>query len=289
MSTKAIDISCWQQNVDFNKVRSSGITAVLIRAGYGRETSQKDSEFEAHYRGAKAAGLKVGAYWYSYASTASEAALEAKACLYCIKGKSFDLPVYLDMEEASQASLGRSALTAMAAEFCDAIREGGYRAGVYANLNWFNNYLDYSELKRNYSIWLAQWSGSHSLSCDIWQYSSDGDVPGISGSVDMDIIENDSIIGGDGDDPPDDKEDTIVLKVSYLAESGYTRTGEQVKTVQRLLNAMGYKGSDGKSLTVDGIFGTNTDYAVRRFQKAEGLTVDGIVGPATWKKLIGAS
>lgn len=289
MSTKAIDISCWQQNVDFNKVRSSGITAVLIRAGYGRETSQKDSEFETHYRGAKAAGLKVGAYWYSYASNASEAVLEAKACLSCIKGKSFDLPVYLDMEEASQARLGRSVLTDMAAEFCDAVRAGGYRAGVYANLNWFNNYLDYSELRRKNSIWLAQWSGSHSLSCDIWQYSSEGDVPGISGDVDMDVIENDSIIGGDPDVDPPDKEDTILLKVSYLAESGYTRTGEQVKTVQRLLNAMGYKGSDGKALTVDGIFGTNTDYAVRRFQKAEGLTVDGIVGPATWKKLTGAT
>ena len=80
---------------------------------------------------------------------------------------------------------------------------------------------------------------------------------------------------------------TVTLTFNYLAKSGYTSSGNQVKTLQRLLNAMSYKGSDGKALTVDGEFGANTDAAVRSFQKAKGLTVDGIVGPSTWKALLG--
>ena len=279
MSIKAIDISTWQQNVDFNKVKASGITAVLIRAGFGREISQKDSQFENHYRGAKAAGLKVGAYWYSYANTITDAAREAAACLACIEGKSFDLPIYYDMEESSQTGYGKSTLTAMATSFCEAIKAGGYRAGVYANLNWFNNYLNYSSLKSRYSIWLAQWSSSHSLSCDIWQYGDDGTVPGISGSVDMNIIENPDIInGGSGGGG---KEVYCDISMPYLAQSGYISTGEEVKTVQLLMNAMNY----GK-LKVDGIFGSATDEAVKRFQKSRKLEQDGIVGADTWRYLL---
>ena len=196
MALKCIDISTWQRNVDFAKVKAAGISAVIIRAGYGRESSQKDNRFESHYQGAEAAGMKIGAYWYSYAKSPDEAALEAKACLACIKGKRFDLPVYFDMEEASQTALGKTTLTQMTERFCDTIIAGGYRAGVYSNLNWLTNYLDHASLKAKYSIWLAQWADSHSLPCDIWQYSSKGSVGGIGGYVDMNLIENTAVIGG---------------------------------------------------------------------------------------------
>ena len=137
MAVKAIDVSTWQSNVDYNAVKKSGITAVIIRAGFGRETSQKDSQFENHYKGAKAAGLKIGVYWYSYADSVADAAKEAKACLACLNGRALDLPVYFDMEESSQTHYGKSTLTTMAKTFCDTIIGGGYRAGVYANYNWF--------------------------------------------------------------------------------------------------------------------------------------------------------
>ena len=107
------------------------------------EISQKDNEFETHYKNAKAAGLKVGAYWYSYADGVADAKKEASACLACIKGKNFDLPVYYDLEDGSMTALGKSTLTSIAKTFCDEIKKGGYNSGVYANLNWFNNYLDY--------------------------------------------------------------------------------------------------------------------------------------------------
>ena len=190
-----IDVSYCQTGVDYNKVKATGITAVIIRAGYGRETSQKDTQFETHYKNAKAAGLKIGAYWYSYADSVADAKKEAAACLACIKGKTFDMPIYYDMEESSQTKLGKTTLTSMAKSFCEAIKAGGYRAGIYSNLNWLNNYLDYATLKKSYSIWLAQWSSSNSLSCDIWQNSSTGKINGISGNVDTNIIFNNSIFG----------------------------------------------------------------------------------------------
>lgn len=189
-----IDVSCWQTGIDYKKIKNSGIEAIIIRSGYGREVSQKDTQFETHYAGAKAAGLKIGSYWYSYADSVEDAKKEAKACLSCIKGKSFDLPIYFDMEDPSQTKLGKSTLTKIAIAFCDAIKAGGYTPGVYANLNWFNNYLDYSKLKSKYSIWLAQYNSTNQLQCDIWQNSSDGKLNGYSGRLDTNVIFNRSIL-----------------------------------------------------------------------------------------------
>ena len=96
-----VDISEFQQGINFNKMKNDGIKAVIIRAGYGRETSQKDSMFESHYCNAKAAGLKIGVYWYSYADSVNDAEKEAKACLECINNKSLDMPIYYDLEDYS--------------------------------------------------------------------------------------------------------------------------------------------------------------------------------------------
>lgn len=194
-----VDISEFQQNIDFNKMKNDGIKAVIIRAGYGREVSQKDSMFESHYRNAKSAGLKVGAYWYSYADSINDAEKEAKAFMAVVKGKSFDFPVYYDLEDSSQIGLGKSTLTAIAERFCDTVKANGYKVGVYANLNWFNNYLDYKKLKAKYSIWLAQYNDRAELDCDIWQNSSSGRINGYNGRLDTNIVYDESLYGDDGD------------------------------------------------------------------------------------------
>ena len=188
-----VDISEFQQNIDFNKMKNDGIKAVIIRAGYGREVSQKDSMFESHYKNAKNANLKIGVYWYSYADSVNDAEKEAKACLECIKSKSLDMPVYYDLEDYSMIKLGKTKLTAIAERFCETIKKSNYRAGVYANLNWFNNCLDYDELKRKYSIWLAQYNDKAELDCDIWQNSSSGRINGYNGRLDTNVIYNDDI------------------------------------------------------------------------------------------------
>ena len=190
-----VDISEFQQGINFNKMKNDGIKAVIIRAGYGRETSQKDTMFESHYRNAKEAGLKIGAYWYSYADSVDDAEKEAKACLECIENKYFDMPIYYDLEDYSMVKLGKTKLTAIAERFCETIKKSNYRAGIYANLNWFNNCLDYDELKRKYSIWLAQYNSVNELNCDIWQNSSTGKINGYGGNIDTNVIYNDNIFG----------------------------------------------------------------------------------------------
>lgn len=269
---KAIDVSCWQIDVDYNKVKSSGINVVLIRAGFGREASQKDNQFETHYRNAKAAGLKIGVYWYSYAEGISDAANEANACLACLNGRKLDLPVYFDMEEPWQQSFGKATLAAMAEKFCDTIKKHGYRAGVYANAYWFSQCLNYSTLYNKYSIWLAQWASYHTIKCDIWQYSETDSVNGVNGNVDMNIIENTSIINGSDTIPTTDIPDTATVQrwLNKVYNSGLvvdniygvkTRTAI-IKGLQNVLNVKYHA-----NLVVDGIFGRATKAAIRPLQR----------------------
>lgn len=193
---KCIDVSTWQgNNIDFNKVKASGIEYVIIRAGYGREKYQKDDKFENNYKKAKAAGLKVGVYWFSYAMSPSEALKEAEACLYCLNGKELDLPVYYDMEYAPAITqLNSSTYTKMATNFCDRIKSAGYGAGVYASASVYEYPLNYSIISKNYSVWNAEWNSYYTVYCDVWQYSSCGIVDGINGNVDMNMIYNLNIV-----------------------------------------------------------------------------------------------
>lgn len=267
MKVTAIDVSYCQTNVDYNKVKNSGIDAVIIRAGFGKETYQKDSEFETHYRNAKKAGLAVGVYWYSYAYSVAEAKQEAKVCLACIKGKTLELPVYYDLEESGQTRLGMSALTNIAIAFCDAIKSGGYRAGVYSNLNWLNNHLDYEKLRSKYSIWLAQWSSSPSKSCDIWQNADNGRISGISGNVDTDVIINKNIIKS--------KSEVKEEMIKYGAHNTATLAFKK-----QLITLYNMKIIKTKVDNSNG-FGDGTLKAVKEAQRAGKVTVDGVVGEKT--------
>lgn len=182
-----IDVSKHNGNIDFAKVKAAGVYGVIIRSGYGRETSQKDPMFEANYTAAKVAGLHIGSYWYSYADSVADAAKEAAACLECIQGKQFDFPIYYDLEESSTAVLGKDTCTQIAQTFCNAIEDAGYWAGIYANTNWFTNYLNFDSLSPRYTIWLADYRSNYdkTLKRDMHQYSSSGTINGISGRVDM--------------------------------------------------------------------------------------------------------
>lgn len=198
---KCIDVSEWQGDINWKKVKASGISCAILRAGFGREASQVDSEFEQNYKNAKAAGLKLGVYWYSYADSLEDAEREAEACIAVLKGKSFELPVFYDMEESFQTAFGKKTLTAMVKKFMQMVSKAGFSTGVYANLNWFSNYLDYSALYGRCYIWLAQYHTQAQLKCDMWQYTSSGTVSGISGGVDMNIIYKEALIQGAKDEP----------------------------------------------------------------------------------------
>ena len=183
-----VDLSHHNTVTDFEAMKAAGVYAVILRAGYGREVSQKDEKFEQFYSAALAAGLHIGAYWYSYADNADDAKNEAAACLECIQGKKFDFPVYYDLEESRTAALGKDVCTRLAVDFCSAMEQAGYWAGVYANTNWFTNYLNHADLSAKYTLWLADYRENYNttLKRDMHQYTSTGSVAGIKGNVDLD-------------------------------------------------------------------------------------------------------
>lgn len=198
---KGIDVSKWQGKIDWQRVKAAGIEFAIIRAGYGSSADQKDSFFERNYAGAKAAGLHVGAYWYSYANSFREAIEEAKAFQRVIAGKQFDMPVYFDMEEKDQLEAGRDFCSGLIRTFCNEMEKAGYFAGFYTSASYAKTVVS-PEILRRYTFWCAQWAGSCSYQgrCGIWQYSSKGSVPGISGNVDLDRCYQDfpKVIRGGG-------------------------------------------------------------------------------------------
>lgn len=188
---KGVDLSCWNENVDYNKLKQEGIEFAIIRTGYGKDENQEDKLFEKHYEGLKKAGIKVGAYLYSYCTSVENAEKEAENCLKHIAGKQFDLPIYIDLEETRTKVLGIDAVTNIALLFCRRIKEAGYRAGVYANLDWFKHYVrPEAILLENFSIWLAQWNNriTANFPVDIWQYTNNYN------GMDGDYLMNDNII-----------------------------------------------------------------------------------------------
>ena len=190
---KGIDVSSWQGVVDYRKVKASGINFVIIRAGFGREVSQKDNCFEQNYKNAKAAGLDIGAYWYSYADSAEDAVREAKACMEVIKGKKFEYPIFFDLEEQSQFAKGKNFCDSVIKAFCGELEKNGYLAGLYCSTYYLNNYIS-NAVAGKYALWVAQYNYRCTYTANkygIWQYSSEGRINGISGNVDMDYCYTD--------------------------------------------------------------------------------------------------
>lgn len=190
---RGIDVSKWQGNINWDKVKNAGVEFAIISTGFGRGgDNQIDPKFHQNIKNAKSSGIKVGAYHYSYAESVEDAKVEAQFCLSIIKSANveLDLPIYFDIEDDTIANKhNKNIRTNMCIAFCAEIEKAGYWAGVYANKNWYDNYLDYNELKRRYTLWLAHYGiDSPSLDCDIWQYSSSGHVSGIEGNVDMNYM-----------------------------------------------------------------------------------------------------
>lgn len=191
---KIIDVSKHNGVIDWKKVKADGVDGVIIRAGYGKYASQIDIKFEQNYAGARAAGLKVGAYWYSYAKNYNEAKQEADVCLQILKGREFDFPIYYDMEEKTHVALSKSLCDAMATAFCEKIEKAGYWAGIYSFDSFFASNWSASMPKR-FAAWVARVPSNDNgvnivkpKSCTIYgihQYSWKGKINGISGDVDL--------------------------------------------------------------------------------------------------------
>ena len=191
--TLGIDVSKYQPSINWSSVKASGISFVIIRCGYrGASTGVliQDPYYTSHVKGAKAAGLKVGIYFFSTALTEIEAVEEASMCAALASGYGINYPVFLDVEPSSRAGyngLSSSQRTANIKAFCSTVKSAGYTPGVYANKTWLTSYMNASELS-GYKIWLAQYNANgptYTGRYDLWQYTSKGSVSGISGNVDM--------------------------------------------------------------------------------------------------------
>ena len=194
--TRGVDVSKYQGNIDWNQVKAAGYEFAIIRVGYrgyGSGALVEDSHFRQNIQGATAAGLQVGLYFYSQAINEEEAVEEASMVLRLCSGYRLDYPIYFDTEKVAgdtgrADSLSRAERTACAVAFCETIRNAGYTAGVYSYASWFYNQLNMSNFG-NYQIWIAQYRDVLDFSgrYNMWQYASDGCVPGISKLCDLNI------------------------------------------------------------------------------------------------------
>ena len=178
---QGIDVSTWQGNIDWPTTAQNTYFAV-IRAGYG--IGHIDNYFETNYQKAKANGVKVGAYWYSYASSVNDAVQEANSIINALAGKQFEWPIYYDIEEQSIFDAGIASDIARA--FCNVLEQNKYYCGIYSSTYTFNTYFD-DDVKTRYTIWLAHWDvdvPTYKGAYDVWQYGI-GQMPGI-GDCDLD-------------------------------------------------------------------------------------------------------
>ena len=179
---QGIDVSTWQGNIDWGSVAPNCYFAI-IRAGYG--IGHIDDYFETNYRNAKANGVKVGAYWYSYAGSTSDAVQEANSIVQALAGKQFEWPIYYDIEEQSIFNAGIT--NDIANAFCQVLEANKYYCGIYSSTSAFDTYFD-DYVKNRYTIWLAHWDvdvPSYQGQYDVWQTGS-GNIPGIGADTDVD-------------------------------------------------------------------------------------------------------
>lgn len=192
---KGIDVSNHNGVIDWEKVKAAGVDFAIIRIGYGSDIeSQDDEQAIRNIQECERLGIAWAAYLYSYALTVKGAISEAEHALRVIKGFAPPLGVWFDMEDADGYKAGkglnvyneRELITEMCKTFCDKIAEAGYKTGIYANKNYFDNVI-IAEQVADYDKWLAHWGiDEPSMPCLFWQYTSDGSVNGINGRVDMD-------------------------------------------------------------------------------------------------------
>ncbi len=315
---KVIDISTFDRSVDFKKVKAAGYAGVIIRAGYGQ--TNVDAYYHEHIQGALKSGLPVGVYWFSYAYKVEMAKKEAEKCIKLLKKYKISMPVFWDFEYDSDRyaksqghPVSNLTLDQMAVAFCSGIRKAGYVPGIYFNKDYRDSRFD-RKILDSYVQWYAYYNktlDSGADQVDLWQYTSKGDVPGISApDEDLNYLINEKIIftssaqktveeseaekytrtlqvaiktsyglkisvSGQYDDMTD-----AAVRIYYLYYTNPTIKNAHVSWLQEALRRLGYK------LTVDGSYGPETMRTVKQFQEDYKLIIDGWAGPNTHRKII---
>lgn len=285
MSKIGVDVSSYQGSIDWNAAKTSGIEFSILKII--RKDLNPDNQFENNWKGCSGVGIPIqGVYNYSYAETEDKAVMDAHVVLDVLNGRK--AMVWLDVEDDCQKNLG-TRLISIINTYSGVITEAGLPFGVYTGESFYNSYIKpYGAL--NCPLWIARY-GKNTGTMDLkyqpqvygmigWQYTSAGRINGISGNVDMNVwyeeIENVSPNHNAYKNPYPEPERLLYKKTPMMR-------GEDVKWVQaylidhRCLQPFNPKGQNN----IDGIFGNDTDSAVRKFQKQSEITVDGKVGAVT--------
>lgn len=276
------DLSVHNGAVNMAGVKQSGHSFVLLREGYGDVLSypgQKDARFEQNYTNAKNAGLSVGVYHYMYATTTAGARREAQGFLTNLKGKSFDYPIALDIEERSQYNLSRETVEAITKAFMDVCEASGYYVMLYSYESFLTAKFS-ADFRKRYDVWCANITRTPSIAYGIHQYSFTGTVSGISGRVDLNRTSCDypSIIkqaGKNGFKPTQPTKNA-------LDTEGLKRGDKSVGVylLKRWLTAKGYKLDDND------VYGVGTEKAVNSILGAAGYSQNGVVGENFVRKFV---
>lgn len=285
MSKIGVDVSSYQGNIEWDTAKTSGIEFSILKII--RKDLNPDKQFENNWKGCMDAGIPIqGVYNYSYATTEEKAIMDAHAVLDILNGRK--TMVWLDVEDDCQKNLGTRLISIINA-YSDVITGAGMSFGVYTGEFFYNSYIEpYGILKC--PLWIARY-GKNTGTMDLkyqpqvlgmigWQYTSAGRINGISGNVDMNVwyegIENVSGELSHYGNPYPEPERLLYKKTPMMR-------GEDVKWVQKRLidkNFLNNLNSKGKT-NVDGLFGKDTDLAVKKFQRQSKITIDGKVGAVT--------
>lgn len=242
---KGIDVSEWQKVIDWNKVKEE-IDFAVIRLGYGK--GNQDKYAERNITEMNRLGIPYGVYWFSYAYTEDMAKNEAKKTIAILKKLAAKLsyPVYFDWEydsrnyaEKNGVKVGKDLLCKMATAFCEEIEAAGMYAGIYANPDYIKNHFG-GEIFKRYDLWVAHYSKTTDYKANMWQYTPNGKVTGISGNVDMNrcVVDYPKIISGTGKDTTTNKTPKKTVKeVAQDVIAGKYGNGEDRK---KKLKAEGY-------------------------------------------------
>lgn len=166
-----IDISKYQKDMNLETAKNEGIKFAIIRGAYG---NSKDTSFESNYSKAKAQGLGVGVYWWTRAVNEAQAKEETEILIKnVLKGKQFEYPIYIDVEDKLLANLGKDKVDAIITSACETLEKNGYYAGFYLNENWYKNMCNGSKLAKRFTVWLAKWTSKEQSQYPMWQFGGE--------------------------------------------------------------------------------------------------------------------
>lgn len=284
-----VDVSEWNGDIDWQAAKADGVEYAFIRCGFGKDSEKQDDKyFHINMENAIAAGVKVGVYFYAYATDWDSSVAEAMHCLRLVEQykDQISFPVFYDVEEQQNVPN----ITDVVMGFINTMNYYGYNVGVYTAGSWYSAY--FRNIDCDY-IWLAYWGADDGVPhnkpdyCDIWQYTSRGSVDGIGNNcVDCDILYNTEMkLLINSPEPTPEPEPTptpdepVIIQLDTLSKGS---TGGQVNTLKALLNEFGY----GDNLPLDSDFDWDTEQAVKAYQSGHNLAVTGVVDADTWKLLL---